>query len=143
MYFVSRLPSLVSNSDNIAKKTNGRLYLGDIDYDSRLDIHGDFRLLTGKSVQIYSIFRLLHIKRGTYPFDPNFGLDLERFLFEFSIKEVEETIRDEVYNYLRLNEPRIHITSINVQSFADGKGFRVNVFVQIDRSLFKVYRDVR
>lgn len=68
---------------------------------------------TGAWVKIIS--RLLFMKKGTYPTDPEMGCELQKYEFAFSDKaaiEITEVIREQCQTYL----PDIPLTSINVST---------------------------
>lgn len=59
------------------------------------------------------ISRLLFMKKGTYPTDPEMGCELQKFEFAFTDKasiEMAEIIRDQCQTYL----PDIPLTNINI-----------------------------
>ncbi len=75
-----------------------------------------------------SIHNILNTEKGERLFNPNFGVSLERFLFEIVTPLTEKQIYLEVYTALKQYEPRIEINSS--LSFVKGENFH-DIYVEI------------
>ncbi len=74
---------------------------------------GDFQLLTGIETIINSYTNLLSIRRGSYPFSPDMGTDIYKYIFDFLDDYSVELIEQELKTTLQ-QENRAIIQSINV-----------------------------
>ncbi len=98
------------------------------DYQSKIVTSGDFKRVTNIEAILSSWSNILITPRRTYQYDPEYGSDLYRLVFEPADQSTEEEIIDEVVESLRTYDPRATIQNVNV-SFLSGnrKGFNVSV----------------
>lgn len=61
-----------------------------------------------------SIENILTTNKGEKPFDPKFGSDLIRLLFELNTTIGEEFVRQVVVESLRRDEPRVEVTNVEI-----------------------------
>lgn len=94
-----------------------------------IDSNGDFKEVTGKDAIIASIRNLLMTPLGTYPFDPTYGSNLYKMLFEMDDNITRENIEYEVKDRIELYEDRIKVVSVDFQY--DIKGVKVDLVIQI------------
>ena len=59
-----------------------------------------------------ALLNLLKTKKGTRPFRPDFGVNVERFLFEPADFETEVQINDEIARAIQTFEPRVQVIEI-------------------------------
>lgn len=76
------------------------------DVDSVIGADGDLKELKDIDVLIRSIYVALTTVKGTYPFNPAFGLGLHKYLFELSDDITLEYLTREVKNTVSTFEPR-------------------------------------
>lgn len=100
------------------------------DYTSNLAPGGDFLKITGTSVFVNSIKNLLMTPTGSYIFDPTYGSDLYKKVFDPADEETVEDIKIEVIDKIKTYDNRIQITDVITEFFSNKKGFRVNVTIQ-------------
>jgi phage baseplate assembly protein W len=74
--------------------------------DSVIGADGDLKELKDIDVLIRSIYVALTTVKGTYPFNPAFGLGLHKYLFELSDDITLEYLTREVKNTVSTFEPR-------------------------------------
>ena len=101
----------------------------DADYQSKIVKSGDFKRVEDIEAIISSWNNILITPRRTYQFDPEYGSDLYKLIFEPVDKDTEEEIKNEVIEALRTYDPRATIQSINVSFLTGRKGFNVAVEV--------------
>lgn len=101
-----------------------------VDFISNISPTGDFKKVTGLEVYITSIRNLLNTPRGSYPFDPEYGSDLHKKVFEPSDEITEEEIRFEVIDKIREFDDRIRIVDVQTEFFSNRKGYRLNITIQ-------------
>lgn len=91
-----------------------------------LNQFGDFEEILGIDTVIENLRRMLLTPRGTYPFDPEFGSDIYKFIFEPADLVTKEEIEYEVSSLISyLRYPKTKIT-YKVIFFNDSKGFRLD-----------------
>lgn len=99
------------------------------DYDPYLDERGDFRKTEDINVVIRSIRTLLMTPLGHYPFDPTFGSELYKQVFEPFDEETIKKIDFEIRNRIEMYEDRCIIDDVNYAKTTDGKTLIVNVLL--------------
>ena len=66
------------------------------DVKNRISGDGDIMELVDEKAVINKIITTLSIARGTYPFDPSVGCDLNRYIFDLASEINKRSIEDEV-----------------------------------------------
>ncbi len=95
----------------------------------KIDSTGDLKKIKGIDVIITSIRNLLLTSKGTYVFDPEFGVGLHRFIFEMFDERTKEKISAEINAAVKRYERRAKITT-NVRRLSGGKkGFRIDMSI--------------
>lgn len=118
-----------------------------IDYTSKILSTGDFARVTDIEVILTSWNTILLTPRRSYQWDPEFGSDLHKMVFEPADSETASKIRDEVVSRLQANDDRAMITNVDVSFLKNKKGFNLILNVSymgeqselqltIDESLF-------
>jgi phage baseplate assembly protein W len=100
------------------------------DYLDRNAPSGDFRRIDGIAVLVNSIRNLLTTPRGSYPFDPEYGSDLHKKVFEPADQTTEEEIKFEVIDRIKFYDDRVVITRLETEFFNSRKGYRLNVTIK-------------
>ena len=97
-----------------------------------LDVNGpdgDFRRIDGIAVMINSIRNLLSTPRGSYPFDPEYGSDLYKKVFEPADTTTEEDIQFEVLDRIKQYDNRVIVRDVKTSFFNSRKGYRIDVTI--------------
>jgi hypothetical protein len=81
-------------------------------------VTNDLSLAKNEEAVKKALINLLRTKVGTRPFRPNFGVDLERYLFETIDYDTELEINKEIARAIREHEPRVQL--ISIESTVDG-----------------------
>jgi phage baseplate assembly protein W len=102
------------------------------DYTSRVAARGDFKRIKDVEVLINSWNNILITPRRTYMFDPEYGSDLYKMIFEPADETTVQKVVDEVTNTLLRYDDRATIESVNVTFFVNRKGFSVAVEVNYE-----------
>jgi phage baseplate assembly protein W len=100
------------------------------DYLSKIDVSGDFKRITDIEVIIASWSNILITPKRTYQFDPAYGSNLYKMIFEPSDEITAAKITNEVVNTLSLYDDRAIIKDINVLFSTNLKGFNVTIDVE-------------
>ncbi len=91
---------------------------------------GDFGTITGIQTILQSWSNILTTPKRTFLFDPEYGSDLHKLIFEPVDQLTVEAITTEVRNVLTTYDNRAKISSFDVQFLTNRKGFVVNVVVE-------------
>jgi phage baseplate assembly protein W len=102
------------------------------DYLSKIDVSGDFKRVTDIEVIIASWSNILVTPKRTYQFDPEYGSDLYKMVFEPSDDTTIDAITDEVVGALSLYDDRAIIKDINVNFLSNMKGFNIAIDVEYE-----------
>ncbi len=102
------------------------------DYSSRISAKGDFGRITDFNVIVTSWSNILMTPRRTWTWDPLYGSNLYKYVFEPADKETQTKIRDEVMDSLHKYDPRARILDVSIQFLSNKKGFNVTVTAELD-----------
>lgn len=113
------------------------------DYISTVAPSGDFKRISDIEVIISSWNNILITPRRTYMFDPNYGSNLYKMIFEPADQITVNKVVDEVVNTLSKYDDRASIVNVNVTFFKNLKGFSIAVDVKFkgDTSQLQVVID--
>jgi phage baseplate assembly protein W len=93
-------------------------------------VTNDLSLAKNEEAVKKALINLLRTKVGTRPFRPNFGVDLERYLFETIDYDTELEINKEIARAIREHEPRVQL--ITIESTVDGQnGIKVVITYRV------------
>lgn len=99
------------------------------DYKSRIIARGDFQRIEGLEVIINSWNNILTTPKRSYQYDPNYGSDLYKLIFEPGDEITAQRIENEVINTLMKYDDRATISNITVLFYDDRKAFMVSAVV--------------
>ena len=102
------------------------------DYTDKISPSGDFKRISGINVIVNSLRNLLLTPLGTYPFDPTYGSELYKKVFELNHSNIKEEVLYEVRDRVRQTDDRIYIQSVDIQYHTNLKGFRLSVTIEYD-----------
>jgi len=102
------------------------------DYRSTISSNGDFTRIENLNVILNSWNNILTTPRRTYMFDPEYGSNLYKLVFEPSDDKTIEQIVKEVVSSLRKYDDRARINDISVSFLPNKKGFIVSVDVEYE-----------
>jgi phage baseplate assembly protein W len=102
----------------------------DADYQSKIVTSGDFKRITDIEVILSSWSNILITPKRTYQYDPEFGSDLYKLVFEPADEATEEQITQEVIETLRLYDPRAIIQDVTITFITSRKAFNVAIEVE-------------
>ncbi len=101
----------------------------DADYLPKIASSGDFERIKNLDAIINSWNNILLTPRRSYPYDPSYGSDLYKLIFDPVDEETVERIDDEVMNALQYYDDRAAIESSNITFLRNGKGFTIDIAV--------------
>jgi len=101
----------------------------DADYQSKIVTSGDFKRVENIEAILSSWSNILITPKRTYQYDPEYGSDLYKLIFEPADQSTEEEIIEEVVEALRTYDPRATVKNVSVTFLTTRKGFNVAVEV--------------
>lgn len=102
------------------------------DYKSKISSVGDFKRIADVEVILNSWNNILITPRRTYMFDPEYGSNLYKLVFEPADRKTQEEIIQEVVETIRKYDDRASITDVTVSFYPNKKGFSINIEVEYD-----------
>jgi len=104
----------------------------DVDFAFRANpITGDVSLKREIQAVKQSVLNILLTNRGERPFDPEFGSDIRKQLFENFDPITQQLISDQIRTALRNYEPRVRVLNVNINARPDRNFLDVSVEVEI------------
>ena len=91
----------------------------------------DLKISYDENAIFNSIRNVFNTKKGQKILNPNFGLDLERFLFENISRDNAEMIGRTIHEELPVYEPRINIHNVNVIAKPDDNQYQIDISIII------------
>ena len=102
------------------------------DYKSTISSKGDFKRIQGIEVIINSWNNILVTPKRSYMFDPEYGSNLYKMVFEPTDEKTKQQIIQETVGSIRKYDDRAQISNIKVEFFPNLKGFTVALDVSYD-----------
>jgi phage baseplate assembly protein W len=102
------------------------------DYKSKISSVGDFKRISDIEVILSSWNNILVTPRRTYMFDPEYGSNLYKMVFEPADAKTQEQIIQEVVETLQRYDDRARISDVQVSFFPNKKGFSLGIDVEYD-----------
>ena len=99
------------------------------DYISKISVSGDFKRIRDIQVVLNSWNNILITPRRSYQFDPEYGSDLYKMVFEPADQITVDKVINEVTTVLLRYDDRASIDDVNVTFFPNLKGFSVGIDV--------------
>lgn len=104
----------------------------DIDYVANITSKGDFERITDINAILNSWNNILLTPKGTYPYDPKFGSDLYKMVFEPIDEATSNRIQQETLVVLQKYDNRAEIENVSVTYFKNQKGFQIDLIVSYE-----------
>lgn len=102
------------------------------DYISKIGANGDFQRIKDLDVILNSWSNILVTPLRTYQYDPTYGSDLYKMVFEPQDDITKKSIINEVAMRIQSIDNRASINSVIVSYFRNKKGFTVTIGVLYD-----------
>lgn len=102
------------------------------DYLPKIVAKGDFKRIKDLNVIINSWNNILNTPRRTFLFDPDYGSDLHKMIFEPLDDNTVDRIKQEVEQQLMLYDNRATIENMEVLVKPNGKGFSINILAEYE-----------
>jgi phage baseplate assembly protein W len=91
------------------------------------DIRLDYDLNAIKN----SLYNLFTTSPGDKILAPEYGMDLRKYLFEPATVQIAKEIRDEIYIQVGTFEPRVKITSVNINVLNDVNEYDITIYFDV------------
>lgn len=104
-----------------------------IEYIAKINPTGDLQKVMDLQAVLTSWNNILTTPLRSYTFDPDFGSELYRYVFDPADLSTLQKIDDEVRYRLNLFDDRATITDVKTEFLPNKKGFNVTVFVKYER----------
>jgi phage baseplate assembly protein W len=102
-----------------------QVFFRDIPLTFRINpVSNDISLAKNEEAVKKALINLLRTKVGTRPFRPDFGVNLEQFLFEIPDYETEVNINKEIGRAIQEYEPRVQLITID-STIQENNGVKV------------------
>ena len=101
----------------------------DTDYKPVISPSGDFTKTIGLETILNSYNTILQIPTRTYFFDPAFGCDIFKRVFDPSDQITLDLTKDEIENQLFGNDDRARLENIDIKFLKNKKGLVANIYV--------------
>lgn len=113
------------------------------DYTSIITSSGDFKRIESIEVILNSWNNILLTPKRTYMFDPEYGSNLYKLVFEPADEKTKNQIIDETVNTIKHYDNRAIISNVGVSFFPNKKGFNLSIDVvyEGDRAELKIAVD--
>jgi len=102
------------------------------DYKSIISNKGDFKRIKDIHVILNSWNNILVTPKRSYMFDPEYGSNLYKLVFEPADEKTQEQIVNEVVNVIRRYDDRAKINDVSVAFLPNRKGFNVAIDVEYE-----------
>lgn len=93
---------------------------------------GDFKRIIDFDVILNSWNNILLTPTRSYFYDPEYGSNLYKYIFDPSDEETVEQIKDEILDKLMYYDNRATIEDIKVEFTTDKKGFNITIFAKYE-----------
>lgn len=91
---------------------NAKIY-SDLSFTPRLNNEGDLEQVYDQDSINQSLFNIMNTRKGTRIMDPDFGCNVQTYLFDLFDLDTANKIVDDVYGNFTRYEPRIRIETID------------------------------
>jgi phage baseplate assembly protein W len=119
------MPNLLDRFNVAVRGSNDKL----ADYISTIAPIGDFKRIKNIDVILNSWNNILLTPKRSYLFDPEYGSDLYKMVFEPADAQTAENIKNEVTGSIIRYDDRAIIQDVAVAFFNQGKGFSITIQV--------------
>jgi phage baseplate assembly protein W len=119
-------PDSLTKFNQVSVGSKGRI----VDYAAKITPAGEMQKIIDLQAILTSWNNILTTPLRTYSFDPEFGSNLYKYVFDPADDVTEEKITDEVRYRLNMFDNRALVTNVTVEFFSNRKGFNVTIFVE-------------
>ena len=78
-------------------------------------VSGDVRPITNETAIKRSLMNLIRTRKGTRPFNPEYGCNISDYLFGYQQGFSEYDMKKEILDSIKTHEPRISVNKVNIK----------------------------
>ncbi len=98
-------------------------------YTEKILGSGNFKKVKDNDQLLYQIKRFLNIQEGTYPNDPNYGINFKQFNFELINDRLLNSVKNNIQNKLKTYFPSfVRVSNINIGKIRNG----IQIIIQLN-----------
>ena len=112
------------------------------DYISKIAPSGDFKRIDDLEVILSSWSNILLTPTRSYIYDPEYGSDVYKMVFDPADKETAKQIKREVVDKIERYDDRATIEDVSITFNANRKGFNVSIKVDFQDTLAELSVDI-
>jgi len=124
------MPNLLSRFNKLSIGSNDKIS----DYIPRIYASGDFQRVEELNVILTSWNNILMTPKRTYTWDPEYGSNLYKLIFEPINDFTAGKIRNETIGSITRYDSRAQIDNVEVSFLSQYKGFSIDIFVDYKES---------
>lgn len=93
-------------------------------------VSGDVRPIINEVAIKRSIMNLIKTKKGTRPFNPEYGCDISNYLFSYEPGFTEYNMKKEITDAINKYEPRVSIDEVNITFEENGIAMNIQYIIK-------------
>jgi phage baseplate assembly protein W len=101
--------------------------------ETKIGLNNDIKIDTNENAIRNAVKNCIHTKKGEKVLDPEFGMDIEKYLFEPLSEDRGDTIARSILSDLGTQEPRINILKIKVNVNYDDNSYGILIIYEIPK----------
>ena len=92
-------------------------------------VSGDIRPIINETAIKRSLMNLIRTKKGTRPFNPQYGCDIGDYLFSYEPGFTEYNLRKEIIEAIGKNEPRVSVDTVDITFEENGISLNISYII--------------
>ena len=93
-------------------------------------VTGDVRPIINETAIKRSLMNLIKTKKGTRPFNPQYGCDISDYLFSYEPGFTEYNLRKEIIEAIGKNEPRVSVDQVDITFEENGISLNISYIIR-------------
>jgi len=99
----------------------------DLGYQPKLTQTGDVNAVENMTSVKQAIMTIINTPKNTRLFVPDFGMDINRYVFEPLDGKAAADLREEVTNSINRYEPRVTVTNVTLSELTETTGYAIEI----------------
>ena len=93
-------------------------------------VTGDVRPIINETAIKRALMNLIKTKKGTRPFNPQYGCDISDYLFSYEPGFTEYNLRKEILDAIGKNEPRVSVNEVDITFEENGISLNISYIIR-------------
>ena len=93
-------------------------------------VTGDVRPIINETAIKRSLMNLIKTKKGTRPFNPQYGCDISDYLFSYEPGFTEYNLKKEIIEAICKNEPRVSVDQVDITFEENGISLNISYIIR-------------